>query len=259
MSESGTTPTALWLPALRRGTAAQARLFCFPFAGGSPTTFATWPERLPGVDVRPVHLPGRGNRRHEPAFHDVEAIVRALGPALVPLLDRPFAFFGHSMGAVLAFEVARYLRRHRFRQPMHLFVSGHRAPHIPDDTGPLPDVTDAALMAWLRAKGGTPPEVLQEPGLMALVLPVLRADRSVCASYVHAPESPLACAITVFGGVDDEESAPGFLEAWRTHTVRGTRLKKFPGGHFFLHAYAGALLAEIGATLSAATMARVYG
>jgi medium-chain acyl-[acyl-carrier-protein] hydrolase len=243
-----------WLPPLRRMTGSGARLFCFPYAGGSATAFATWPERLPGVDVRPVHLPGRGSRLHEMPIPELHPITQTLAVELLPLLDRPFAFFGHSMGALLAFEMTRYLTRHELPLPTHLFASGRRAPQIRDEDVPSPGLPDAEITELLRTLGGTPPEVLDEPELIALILPALRADFAVCASYEYSAEPPLACPITVFGGDDDEESAPGYLEAWQDQTTAPLRIRKFPGGHFFLQTHENAVLEEMGATIRQGAM-----
>jgi medium-chain acyl-[acyl-carrier-protein] hydrolase len=248
-----------WLPSLRRITESCARLFCFPYAGGSATVFASWPERLPGVDIRPVQLPGRGNRLHEAPISGWQAIVHGLAPALPPLLDRPFAFFGHSMGALLAFEMTRFLRRQGHRLPAHLFVSGCRAPHIPDADRISPDLPEEAFRARLRALGGTPPEVLGDRELMALFMPALRADFAVCATYECRTEPPLPCPITVFGGRDDEESTPEQLEEWQAHTTEILRIREFPGGHFFLQDNEDLLLADVGETLRNAAAALSQG
>ena len=228
--------TELWLPPLRRLERVDLRLCCFPYAGGSAVTFAMWPERLlPTIDVRPLQLPGRGARLREAPLRSVGELAPPIAAALVPLLDRPVAFFGHSMGALLAFEVVRLLRRQGESLPVQLYVSGRRAPHIPDDDCPSPDVSDEALAAWLHALNGTPRDVLENPDLMRVILPVLRADIAVCRSYDFTPEPPLPVPITVFAGVDDPETAEGRLDAWREHTSGRTVVRQFPGDHFFLH------------------------
>jgi medium-chain acyl-[acyl-carrier-protein] hydrolase len=227
--------TACWLPELRRRPHVDARLFCFPHAGGAVSTFATWPEQLPArLDVRPVHLPGRGTRHHEPPITRASSIIAALATALIPLLDRPFAMFGHSMGALLAFETARLLRRHGLGHPACLIVSGRRAPHLADVDLPSPGAPDHSIIAWLREKNGTPGEVLEDPALMTLVLPVLRADLLVCRTYEYVDEPPLACPILALGGRDDEEGRADRLEAWQRHTTGRCTVLRFPGDHFYL-------------------------
>jgi medium-chain acyl-[acyl-carrier-protein] hydrolase len=239
-----------WLPVLRPVEEPDLRLFCFPYAGGSAVVFSSWPDSLPRtIDVRPVQLPGRGARLQEPAIARAADVVSALAPALLPLLDRPFAFFCHSMGALLAFETTRWLRRHGMRPPRHLYVSGRRAPHVPDEDFPPADASDAAIVSWLREMNGTPPEVLENEALMTLLLPSLRADIRICGTYAYEAEPSVPCPITVFGGVDDEESAPGYLEGWGQHATGGCTVLTFPGDHFFLHSAQASVLAALTASL----------
>ena len=246
----------LWLPVLRRIARPRLRLFCFPYAGGSASAYARWPERLPpGIDVRPVQLPGRWNRLREAPLTRFDDVTRALGEELPPYLDCPFALFGHSMGALLAFEIARDLRRRGLPQPIHLFVSGHRAPHIPDPDLPGADLSDEAFIERLRELNGTPREVIDRPDVMDLLLPTIRADFSVCRTYTHVPEPPLDCPLTVFGGVDDDETADGQLDAWREHATGRWMLYTFPGDHFFIHSAEAVLLKALSASLAASVLA----
>ena len=246
---------SVWLPPLRTPARSHLRLFCFPYAGGSASAFARWPDLLPAtVDVRPVQLPGRWNRMRETPLTRFEDALRVLAQVLPPFFDRPFAFFGHSMGALLAFEMARYLQREGLPQPLHLFVSGRRAPHMPD-TDLLPaGLNDQEFNERLRELNGTPNEVLQNPELMSLLLPSIRADFDVCRSHEYVPGPPLACPLTVFGGIDDIESAEDRLEAWDMHTTGPRMLFKFPGDHFYLHSAEASLLRVLGASLRSLTM-----
>jgi medium-chain acyl-[acyl-carrier-protein] hydrolase len=245
-----TDKKSIWLPALRTSTSAQLRLFCFPYAGGSASAFTRWPDLLPAtVDVRPVQLPGRWNRMREAPFTRFDDLLRTLTQVLPPFLDRPFAFFGHSMGALLAFEMARHLQRAGLPQPLHLFVSGRRAPHLPDTDLPPAGLDDEEFIAELRQLNGTPGEVLEHPELMNLLLPTIRADFDVCRSYQYVAGPPLACPLTVLGGVDDVESADDRLDRWDQHTTGARMLFKFPGDHFYLHSAEPALLRTLGASL----------
>jgi medium-chain acyl-[acyl-carrier-protein] hydrolase len=245
-----TEAKSVWLPALRPGAYARLRLICFPYAGGSASAYARWPERLPvGVDVRPVQMPGRWNRLSEPPLRDFDDAVRALVEVLPPFLDRPFALFGHSMGALLAFEVARRLREEGLPSPAHLFVSGRRGPQLTDDDLPGAELDDPGFIARLRELNGTPAELLERPELMKLLLPTIRADFDVCRTYRYRPGPPLGCPLTVYGGADDAESAPGRLEAWRPHTQRQWTLCRFPGDHFFLHSAEAKVLEALAASL----------
>lgn len=244
---------ARWLPVLRRRAHVDLRLFCFPYAGGAVSMFADWPGHLPPtVDVRPVHLPGRGTRLHEAPMTHASSIIAALAPALLPLLDAPFAIFGHSMGALLAFETTRFLRRHGLRLPVRLFVSGRRAPHLTEEGVPSPDAPDEQIVAWLRDLNGTPREVLDDPELMRLVLPPLRDDIRICRSYDYLDEPPLACPIVALGGRDDEESIDGRLEAWQRHTTGRCIVLRFPGDHFYLHTAEHLLLDALRRSLAGA-------
>lgn len=146
----------------------------------------------------------------------------------------PFAFFGHSMGALLSFEVARELRRQHGIVPVHLFASGRRAPQAPDRDPPIHQLPDPAFLDELRLLDGTPEEVLEHPELMELMLPVLRADMAVSETYVYKPEDRLACSISAFGGLQDSEVDYDGLVAWREQTRRSFTLQMFPGNHFFL-------------------------
>jgi medium-chain acyl-[acyl-carrier-protein] hydrolase len=249
-----------WLPALRHRPQAQARLFCFPYAGGSVASYVEWADRLPQtIDVRPVQVPGRWNRSHEPPLTRPEDIVNALLPVLLPLLDRPFVMFGHSMGALLAFEMTRTLRRGKHPLPAHLFVSGRRAPQIPDLDLPSADLPDAEFIAELRKFNGTPDEVLESAELMALVLPSLRADFAVCRAYAYESEPPLALPITVTSGEDDDESEPGYLEAWREQTTGRCEVRTYPGDHFYLRAATGSLIELVHEALHRALHSSPHG
>jgi medium-chain acyl-[acyl-carrier-protein] hydrolase len=250
MSEVSFSTASVWLPLLRRRSGAAVRLFCFPYAGGAASAYASWPDLLPeSIDVRPVQLPGRWNRMRERPFTCVEDVVAALGRVLPATLDRPFAFFGHSMGALLAFETARYLRRHGLPLPSHLFVSGCRAPHMVMDDLPRPGLPDSEFMDEIRRLNGTPEEILQSAELMQMLLPTLRADMEVCRTYVHAPLPPLSCPITLFCGIDDKESRPPYAEGWTAHSTAGCSVHMFPGDHFFVRAQTIPILEIVRRTL----------
>src|SRR2546421_132109 len=148
-----------WFPRLQSNPEANLRLFCFPYAGGSSRLFYRWQEGLPAsVEVVPVELPGRGMRLSQPPFANLRPMVQAIVEAIAPRLDKPFAFFGHSMGALISLELARALRREHGREPVHLFVSGRRAPHLPETLPPMHDLPEAEFIEGLRGLNGTPPE-----------------------------------------------------------------------------------------------------
>src|ERR1051325_6521141 len=230
------TGVGRWWVVARPNPAATLRLLCFPHAGGSASTFHAWHANLPAeAEVRAAQLPGRANRIAEPAFKRIGDLVEEIGATILPLADRPIALFGHSMGAIVSFEIARWLRRHRGVEPAHLFVSGRRAPHLPDRTNPPRYLAnDDDLLAKLAELDGTPADVFRDPELFKSLVPTLRADFEVVETYDYAGEPPLDCPITAFGGHDDTETHDGRLDAWQSQTTRTFSRHFFDGGHFFL-------------------------
>ena len=239
-----------WLAWPAGGRDSRLRLFCFPYAGGSGTIFRSWRAALPaGVDVCGVQLPGRGTRVRERHFRSVETLVPVLAEAILPLCDRPFAFFGHSVGALIAFEVARHLRRRTGREPLLLIASGRRAPQLPAEQPPIYALPHDAFVAELRRLEGTPEEVLHNQELMDLLIPTLRADFEMCDTYEYQPGTPLSLPITVYGGADDRDDTPPKLDPWRSATSGPFSLRLFPGGHFFIHTAESQLLEAVSADL----------
>jgi medium-chain acyl-[acyl-carrier-protein] hydrolase len=206
----------------------------------------------PAVEVYPVHLPGRGARMRETPFEDLHGLVDAFLPVMAEHLDRPFAFFGHSMGGAIAFEVSRRLRRAYGVEPLRLFISGRRAPHLHRPERPIYDLPEPEFKEELRRLDGTPAEVLKDPEIMEIILPLLRADIRVSQTYTCESRPSLTCPLTVYGGADDTHDDPASLEAWREHTAGPFEMRIFDGGHFFintaqqhlLRALEGALLSD---------------
>jgi len=240
---SSTSVSSAWFSIARPNPYARVRLFCFPYAGGNSSLFHDWNQHLPGsVEICTAQLPGRGVRTREPAFTALRPLIETLGPAIYPLVQQPFAFFGHSMGAMIAFELSLYLRREYGLTPAHLFVSGRRAPQLLRHEPLLYNLPHDALIAELRRLDGTPLEALDHPELMELMMPLLRADFALVDTYEYRPEPPLECGITAFGGLQDHDVSREELEAWRRQTDSTFRLLMFPGGHFFVQKEAEALL-----------------
>lgn len=241
-------PPTDWIARPHPNPAARLRLFCVPYAGGDDALFRGWWQELPAdVEVCPIRLPGRAGRR-VPPFSRIAPLVRALADALEPELARPYALYGHSMGARIAFELAREQRRRGRPEPALLAVSGRRAPHLPD-RDPLHALPEDQLIARLRRLGGTPEAILREPELMALFLPILRADLAVNEADDLPSEAPLACPIAAFGGTHDDRCRQSELEAWRDHTRGAFSAESFSGGHFFVHTARRELLAALARAL----------
>ncbi len=226
------------------------RLFCFPYAGGSSHVFRQWPQKLPAdIEVCAVEPQGRGTRMREKPFTNLFELVDAAAGALAPYMDRPFALFGHSMGAMISFELARYLRRTGRKEPMHLFLSACRAPQFADTRAVTYDLPDPDFIEELRRLKGTPAEVLDHPELLQLILPLLRADFGITQTYMHRPETPLSCPLTIFGGLEDDDATRENLNPWRAHTTAGFSLHMLPGDHFFLNTSQNLLLGIVGREL----------
>ena len=198
-------------------------------------TFFQWQsEALPEMDVCPIELPGRGKRFSEDPFTSLSPLIEALAQGIEPYLTSPFAFFGHSMGGLISFELARYLRKQQMPLPAHLFISAFRAPQLPDKDPPIHQLPDAEFIHELKRFNGTPPDVLENMELMQVLLNTLRADFALCEIYTYAEEAPLSCPLSVFGGVQDKEVTRTELEQWQKQTTRDFSLRMFPGNHFFL-------------------------
>jgi medium-chain acyl-[acyl-carrier-protein] hydrolase len=232
----------------RRGPSpkAQLRLFCFPYAGGGASIYHTWSNELPQqIDVCPIQLPGRENRLSAQPFSRLAPLIEALVPVIGQWTDLPFALFGHSMGSLICFELARVLQTRGLPLPAHLLVSGRHAPHIPSHQGLRHDLSEPAFVDQLRRLHGTPEEVLNHPELLQLLLPVLRADFALVESYVCAPSDPLNCPISAYGGLQDVDAAYHDMQAWQQWTTQSFKLRLMPGNHFFIHSSRSMLLQAV--------------
>lgn len=236
--------------AVRRWTPrpdAAFRVICFPFAGGSASAFLPWSRRWDAtVEVCAVEYPGRGTRGGEPPCATAEALVADLAPALAGYLDKPFAVLGYSLGAVVAFEWLRRLEAARARQPVALVVCARRAPHEPAPQPPLTGADDRAFVAAVQARyGGIPDAILDEPELVAMMLPSLRADLQISDAYQLREPAVLACPIHVFGGELDHTVLRDSLAGWAAHTRGSFELDLVRAKHFFLDSHQ----AELGAAV----------
>jgi len=239
----GTTQrTTPWL-VTKPQESAILRLFCLPYAGGAAAAFRSWSKLLPNaVELCPVQLPGRGGLMSEKPFVRMRPLVEAAARELGPYFDKPFAFFGHSMGAVISFELARHLRRESKPGPAHLFVSGRRPPQSPREIAPSYNLPEPEFIQVLHELGGTPKEVLEHQELMSVVLPLLRADFELIQTYSYIEGSPLSCPITAYGGLQDPEVSQEELKGWGQQTTAQFSMRMLPGDHFFLHSAQNVLL-----------------
>ncbi len=234
-----------WIVRYRQNEQARLRLFCFPYAGGGASIFRSWSDALPQeVEVCGVQLPGRENRLGEPAYTRLAPLDQALADALSAYLDKPFAFYGHSMGALVSFELARQFRRTHDKHPVCLYLAAYRAPQLPNPNSKIYHLPSEVLKVVLRAEG-IPDMILQNEELMQAMLPTLRADFELCETYEYREEPPLACPLTIFGGLEDVRVHTADLEAWSLQSSTTCSQFLFSGSHFFLHTAHHLLLAAM--------------
>jgi medium-chain acyl-[acyl-carrier-protein] hydrolase len=219
-------------------------LFCLPYAGGSAlSVFRSWAQRLPDtIDLQPVELPGRGSRMREPVINRLESLIEDVLATMRRQTGGPCALYGHSLGALLAFECVRRLHRDGDFEVVELFVSGHRAPHLPRTVPPMHELPRAMFIDRLRDYDATPEAVLQNTELMDLYEPILRADFTVSERYAFADGGSLGCPIVVFGGRDDPHADLAALYAWERHTTARCSVRVYPGGHFFINQFEGDII-----------------
>jgi medium-chain acyl-[acyl-carrier-protein] hydrolase len=210
------------------------RLFCFPYAGGGASFFRNWSNHLPpSIQVCPLQLPAREKRFFEAAYRRVPDLVRDLESIFPEFSDLPFAFFGHSYGTLVAYELTRRLRQKGQKLPTHLFMSANRGPQCPPKKQ-IHNLPEKEFLAELKNYGGMPEELLQNPELLELVAPALRADFEALETYIYEPSEPLAVPIVVFGGTEDPKVDQADLETWREQTQAGFQLHLYQGNHFYL-------------------------
>lgn len=239
-----------WISCRTPRSGTRLRLFCFPYAGRGASTFRDWVRDAPEwLDVCPIQLPGREGRWGEEPFSRLEPLIDVLCHELAPCFQRPFALFGCSMGAIIAFELARALAR-RDRTPVHLFTAARRAPGRPESCPPIHHLCDDEFIRQLGRYAGTPSEVLDSPEVISVYLPSIRADFALCERYVYRRGDVLQCPVTVFGGRTDPHVSLDDLADWRSVAASSFALQMFDGGHFFVHSQGTTLLRAIASQLS---------
>ncbi|WP_432106453.1 thioesterase II family protein [Streptomyces sp. AA1529] len=247
-------PASTWFRTFHPRPDARITLVCLPYAGGSAGAFFSLSERLPaGIEVLVAQYPGRQDRIREPCLSTVPELARGAFEELgARVADRPFALFGHSMGGAVAFELARLLERHGPAAPRTLFVSGRRAPSIAADRG-VRFLDDAGLFEKLRELEGTDSRILDEPELLRLVLPAVRADYGAAETYHTRADAVVGSPVVALAGDRDAHVRLEEAAAWRGHTTGAFDLKVFPGGHFFLTDHEPEIAALLTDTLRATT------
>lgn len=212
------------------------QLFCFPYAGGNGHIFRDWPLHLPKkVHLYSLELPGRGRRIAEPLADRLPSIVNEIAEAIHHEIRGTYALFGHSMGAIIAFEVTRAMHGSNYRRPGHLFVAGCPAPQWPYKPRVISTLPHDQFIEEIRKLNGTPQEVIRNPELMNLLMPILKADFELIESYEYIIDDPLPCPITAYGALEDEYVPMEAVSAWKEQTSSTFIARALPGNHFFVH------------------------
>ncbi|TAE61954.1 MAG: thioesterase [Nostocales cyanobacterium] len=235
-----------WITCPQPNPNAKIRLFCLPYAGGSAVIFHKWSKNLPQtIEVCPIEIPGRGRQITLPPHTKMKSLVAEIATKIIPFLDKPFAIFGHSMGAQVSFELARLLRSDYNLQPIHLFISGRKAPQINSTKRDIYNLPDQEFWQEVSKLNGTPNEVIENAEMIELFLPILRADFTALETHIHTNQQPFNFPISVFGGLQDTGITQHQLEAWKEHTTSDFSVQMLEGNHFFLRESEKNLLHQI--------------
>ena len=224
-----------WVITPRPNPRARLRLFCFHSAGSGASMFVPWAAHLPGdIELNAIQMPGRENRLKETPYKRIDPLMSVLEDQLYPLLDRPFAIFGLSMGALVGFELALRLRQAYGIEPTHFFSASRRAPQTPDRLPLIAQLQDAAFLEAVQARYKSIPQVIWEDAeLMRLFLPLLRADFTLLETYTYTEDAPLGCPLSVLYGEEDATITLEDIAGWQIHTRARYTQQAFSGGHFF--------------------------
>jgi surfactin synthase thioesterase subunit len=235
LTASRQNSTNRWCESLSPGPAWLLRLFCFPYAGGNALVFREWQKYLvPEIDVCLVHLPGRARRINERPHTQIQPLIQELADAIhTEVQGGRFAFWGHSMGALISFELAREFRRRNYPAPVHLFLSACRAPTVMKAVPPSFHLPAQEFIAEIQKLNGTPKEFFENPEIQKVLLPLLRSDFQITDTYQYHDENPLACPITVYGADQDNLATLNHLAPWKMQTSAAYKMRVFPGDHFF--------------------------
>lgn len=225
------------------------RLFCFPYAGAGAFVFRSWQNEIArGIQICGIQLPGRGARFNEPRYTRLRPLVQALAEDLWPQFQGPFALLGHSLGALIAFELARELRK-RGREPAHLMVFGLRAPQIPIQGPRLHSLPESQFIEAVTALNGMPEQLTSEPEFLKVMLPTLQSDFEIYETYEYVAEPPLTCRLSAYAGRHDLRAPAQDLIFWQPHSSGKLSCRIFPGDHFFVDTARRAVLSAVSVEL----------
>jgi medium-chain acyl-[acyl-carrier-protein] hydrolase len=225
-----------WFVFQKPNAQAKLRLFCFPYSGAGAAVFRQWPDNLPrDIEVCAIQLPGREARLRETPYSQIDPLIDDLMKVIIPFLDKPFVLFGHSLGALIIFELARRLRQEQQPLPLCLSPSARVAPQVPNRERLIYNLPRQAFVERLRRFSGTPDNILENKEMMDLLLPIIRADFEINETYVYRPEPPLPCPISAFRGAKDEIMTYDDVVGWRDQTSDSFMLRTLPGSHFFIN------------------------
>jgi len=217
---------------------ADLKLICFPYAGGSASTFLPWVKTLPAnVELIIIQAPGRGARIGEQAYSDMQILMRDLIKIIPNILNKPYIFFGHSLGSRIAFELVNQLKTLNHALPQHFIASGSRGPHHKSMKEPIYKLPHDEFIEELKQLNGTPQAVLENKELMELFLPLLTADFEIADRYCYTGEACFNCPISVLGGEDDVEISLSKLNSWGDFFITDADVQLLPGGHFFIDSH----------------------
>lgn len=232
-----------WAMSFKPNPSARMRLFCIPYAGSGASMYRDWHVSVrDDVEVIGIQLPGRENRFSDPHLTSIDTVVEQLVRVMSSYADKPFVLFGHSMGALIGFELTRALQRLRLPAPRHLIVSGTCAPPRRHTEDPIHQLSDDVFLEKIRHFNGTPKSLLQDEELMKLFIPLLRADFHIAETYRYEERGPIWCPLTALGGDGDDGVSLEDLSAWSTVCRAGYEQHVFRGDHFFIHNHKTAII-----------------
>ena len=251
------SPVDRWLAIPQPVTNARLNLLTLPYAGSGATIFYKWakPLAVHGIQLAPIMLPGRESRLGEPLYRDVKRLANDLAEALAPVASKPWALYGHSMGAVIAYEFLCALRDQGLPGPQHLFVSGRNAPNFPWKLGDMDALSDAEFIEKINHMfGAIPDSVKNSPELLEIFVPILKADFALLEKYDFEASTALECPISVLDGIDDDWTQSEKIHAWKNFTTQSFDYQVFEGDHFFIQSMTDEVIQHMVARLSASTL-----